>query len=188
MRTTPARAIAIGLCLSAAVSSSAERIEGVTFDERRSLAGTELELQGVGLFRYRWVIKAYVAALYLPSEVATQQVLSDVPKRLELEYFWQIHGADFGPVAEEILLRQFDGSALAPLRERIELLHAAYRDVEPGDRYALDYVPGRGTTLSLNGEAIVTIPGADFAAVYFAIWLGDAPLDASFKSQLLEGR
>jgi hypothetical protein len=67
-------------------------------------------------------------------------------------------------------------------------MNAAYRGVAPGDRYAIAYAPGRGTTLLWNGEERVTIPGADFAAVYFAVWLGDDPLDASLRRQLLEAK
>jgi hypothetical protein len=57
--------------------------------------------------------------------------------------------------------------------------------VEPGDRYALTYIPGMGTELSLNGEAKGTIQGADFAAAIFSIWLGTKPIDKGLKRQLL---
>ena len=62
-----------------------------------------------------------------------------------------------------------------------------YRDVEEGDRYRLTYSPGVGTTVALNGEPLGTIPGADFAADYFGIWLGEEPLDRSFRDQVLGG-
>ena len=68
------------------------------------------------------------------------------------------------------------------LRGKIDAL---YQDVEPGDRYALTYVPGAGTELAKNGEPLGVIPGADFASAYFAIWLGDDPIDASLRDQLL---
>ena len=44
---------------------------------------------------------------------------------------------------------------------------------------------GRGTQLEHNGEAVGTIPGADFATAYFAIWLGTDPIDAPLRVQLL---
>ena len=60
------------------------------------------------------------------------------------------------------------------------------RDVQKGDRYALTYVPGAGTTLALNGRPLGTIEGADFAAALFTIWLGTKdPMDASFRLALL---
>jgi hypothetical protein len=74
------------------------------------------------------------------------------------------------------------------LRARIQAINALYRDVEPGDRYALSYAPGHGTELALNGEVLGRIPGADFAAAYFAIWLGDDPIDAPLRTQLLSER
>ena len=58
------------------------------------------------------------------------------------------------------------------LQSRIDNLAALYRDVKPGDRYALTYIPDEGTTLSLNGETLGSIPGDDFARAVFAIWLG----------------
>jgi hypothetical protein len=46
-------------------------------------------------------------------------------------------------------------------------------------------VPQRGTTLTLNGVDLGTIPGADFARAVFSIWLGERPIDRGFKRALL---
>jgi hypothetical protein len=46
-------------------------------------------------------------------------------------------------------------------------------------------VPGRGTTVSLNGEPLVEVEGADFARAYFGIWLGDDPMDRGLRKALL---
>lgn len=62
---------------------------------------------------------------------------------------------------------------------------ARYEDVKPGDRYALTYIPGRGTELSLNGLRKGVISGADFGRAYYRIWLGEHPIDASLRDQLL---
>jgi hypothetical protein len=120
--------------------------------------------------------------------VDARDVLSDVPKRLELSYFWSIDSEDFGRAANRLLERQHSPEELRPLRDRIEALHRAYRSIEPGHRYALTYTPGIGTELSHNGEPIALIPGADFAAAYFGIWLGEtAPLDEGLRAELLGG-
>ena len=58
------------------------------------------------------------------------------------------------------------------IQSRIDAINALYEDVGPGDRYALTYLPGRGTELSRNGVSKGIIEGADFAAAYFKIWLG----------------
>jgi hypothetical protein len=66
-------------------------------------------------------------------------------------------------------------------------MHALYRDVKPGDRCSLTYLPGVGTWLTLNGQILGTVAGAEFAAAYFAIWFGQQPMDASLKRKLLGG-
>ena len=72
-----------------------------------------------------------------------------------------------------------------PRRPSLDRINALYRDVKPGDRYSLTYLPGRGTELALNGEPLGLIAGSDFASAYFSIWLGPKPLDAALKAQLL---
>ncbi|MGE0824157.1 MAG: chalcone isomerase family protein [Candidatus Binatia bacterium] len=166
-------------------SAQAATIEGVTFADRYQAGTTTLFLNNVGLLRYRIIFKGYVAALYLGEGVQPENVLDNVPKRLELEYFWAIKGSDFGKAAETILAKNFSPAQLAPLRLRLDQINSLYEDVKPGDRYALTYIPGVGTELALNGKAKGVIEGRDFAAAYFAIWLGEKPLDTALKNQLL---
>jgi hypothetical protein len=160
----------------------------VTFAESAQVGPVTLSLHNAALLRYLKFIKAYVAALYLPRGVEPGQVLSDVPKRLELGYLVPIKGPDFGKGAEPTLQRNHTPAELARLRSRIDRINAVYRDVQPGDRYALTYLPGTGTELALNGVPLVVIEGADFAAAYFGIWLGREPIDAALKSDLLRER
>jgi len=174
------------LCLVSTPLARAAEIAGVTFADRYQTGETTLVLNGVGLLRYRIFIKAYVAALYLGEGVRPEAVLSNVPKRLELEYFWSIAGPDFGKAAEKVLADNFSPDVIAPLRSRLERLNTLYQNVKPGDRYALTYIPGVGMELALNGTPKGTIEGADFATAYFAIWLGNKPIDASMKAQLLK--
>ncbi len=179
-------ALATALVRPAGAMTAPLEIEGVRFDAEAEAFGTTLGLQGVGLLRYRWVIKAYVGALYLAPGTAPTRVLDDVPKRLELEYFYGIEGEKFGRAAEQLLRENLDRATFDSLRERLDTLHALYEDVEPGERYAISYQPGRGLALSKNGVVKGTIAGADFAEAYFSIWLGANPVSESFKSQLLD--
>jgi hypothetical protein len=167
------------------ITTTAAEIEGVGFVDRYQAGSVPLVLHNVGLLRYRYFIKAYVAALYLGEGVQPEDVLTDTPKRLELHYFWSIKGPDFGKAADKILAENFSAATIALLHSRLERLHDWYENVQPGDRYALTYLPGVGTELALNGIPKGTIEGADFAAAYFAIWLGEKPLDRSLKTQLL---
>jgi hypothetical protein len=183
--------IAVGLaaaCLSEQSARAAE-IEGVRFSDRLSVGASEFRLHGTGLLRYRVFIKGYVAALYLAQsfagEATPKAVLADVPRRLEIEYFWAIPADRFAKATVEGISRSMDPAAFERLRRRIDQINQLYEDVEPGDRYALTYLPGFGTALALNGRRLAVVEGADFSAALFAIWIGEEPLDESLRSQLL---
>ncbi len=165
--------------------AGARLIEGVYFTPRITAAEVPLVLNGVGLKKLWQVVKVSVAALYLGEGVKPSTVLSNVPKRLEIEYFHPIAAKDFVMLTGKLLKQNVSPSTLAQLQPRVDRLNALYRDVKPGDRYALTYVPERGTTLALNGVDIGTIEGDDFAAAVFSIWLGPRPLSDSLKDELL---
>jgi hypothetical protein len=175
-------------CLSGQSAVAAE-IEGVRFMKRLKVGSSELRLHATGLLRYRVFIKGYVAALYLDEsfagEATPSAVLADVPRRLEIEYFWAIPAEKFANVTIEGISRSTSAATFERIRRRIEQINDLYEDVEPGDRYALTYLPGVGTELALNGRRLGVVPGKDFSAALFALWLGEEPLDESLRSQLL---
>ena len=161
------------------------QVEGASFETAREVAGERLHLEGAAVFRYL-LFKVYAAALYLPAGVPDTQVLdARVARRLEVVYFRDIDATDLARAANTVLERGLDAQQLDALRDRIATLHEAYRDVAAGDRVALDYAPGAGTTLQFNGQPVVNIEGADFARAYFSIWLGDSPMDADLRAALL---
>jgi hypothetical protein len=65
------------------------------------------------------------------------------------------------------------------------LINTFYEDVRKGDRYSLTYIPGRGTELKFNGETRGVVPGADFANIYFSIWLGQNHPYQKFRDRLV---
>ncbi|MBI5896936.1 MAG: chalcone isomerase family protein [Desulfobacterales bacterium] len=176
---------ALVLALLVPVVAQGTVIENVQFDKSYEGPGVQLALQGTGVFRYMGFIKAYVGALYYEEGLGPEAVLGDRPKRLEVEYFYALKGSDFGKVTERFMARNVDAEALRRIRPQVAYHNSLYRDARPGDRYALTYIPGRGTELSLNGDALGVIAGAEFAAALFAMWLGDEPMNADFKQQLL---
>lgn len=164
---------------------SGAEIEDVYFADNVFVEDTRLSIRGTGLFRYLGVIKAYVGALYVEDGKSTEDVLADTAKRLELEYFHTIKGEDFGLATSRLIARNVDAKTMDKLRSSIEEHNAMYKNVKPGDRYSLTYTPGKGTELALNGKPIGLIEGADFASAIYAIWLGQKPMNRSFKRQLM---
>ena len=182
------------LVLASRLPASAAIESGVEFADRTLVgapdAETRLELCGTALQRVRRLFKGYAAALYRRRcQQGTQALrLGESPVRLELSYFWRIRAERFGETAEKILRRNLDVAEFGRLEPRLRRLHTAYRSVEPGDRYALTYIPGRGTELALNGRRLALIDGEDFARAYFGIWLGEQPIDERVRDFLLGER
>jgi hypothetical protein len=176
------------LCATITILSRVEaaEIEGINFDDRYTVADTSLRLRGTGLLRVMVFAKIYVAALYLPEDYPSKQALSDVPKRLEVEYLRSIAGKDFGLATNKKISENVDPQTFKRLQPRLDYHNSLYQDVQAGDRYALTYIPGKGTELTLNGEPKGTIEGADFAAALFSIWLGPQPISESLKKDLLD--
>jgi hypothetical protein len=169
------------------INAAALTVEDINFHESVSIDNKQVPIRGVALLRWFTIFKVYVAAFYLPENGSPNDVLADIPKRLEISYLVSIPGPDFGKGAEAVLERNNTPDELARLRSRIDKLNTVYRDVKPGDRYALTYVPGQGTELSYNGTPLITIEGADFAAAYFGIWLGKDPIDSEMRRRLING-
>jgi len=160
-------------------------IEGVHFENTYERDGIKMKIQGAGLLRYLGFIKAYVGALYLEEGSSVEDVLSDKPKRLEVEYFHALKGEDFGVTTNKVIAKNTDALTLEQIRPQIDYHNSLYEDVHPGDRYTLTYIPGRGTELALNGKTKGIIKGADFASALFSMWLGEFPMNEPFKKQLL---
>jgi hypothetical protein len=177
--------IALITVINSTPNVNGAEIKGVEFENSYETEGVRLQLQGTGLFRYLGVIKVYVGALYLEEENSIENVLSDTPKRLEVEYFHAIKGKDFGITTNKMISKNIDAQTFQRIRPQIDYHNSLYEDVQPGDRYSLTYFPGRGTELALNGKTKGTIKGADFASALFSMWLGKFPMNGPFKKQLL---
>lgn len=174
--------------LSATAVAGVSR-DGVTLEREVTVNGERLQLFGYGTARYARVFRVYVAGLYGPRGVSPEALLdSDVPRRLEIEYLRSISADDINEATERMLERQLDPGTLAAVRERFDTFAALYEDVEQGDRYAFEYVPGQGATLYFNGRPVGTVEGEDFARAYLGIWIGEEPLSGSLKRELLGGR
>ncbi len=51
----------------------------------------------------------------------------------------------------------------------------------------VDYIPGTGTQVGINGESKGAIEGEDFHQATLRIWLGDAPASTGLKKAMLAG-
>jgi hypothetical protein len=51
----------------------------------------------------------------------------------------------------------------------------------------IDYLPGIGTRVTVNGEEKATIRGEDFFRALLRIWIGAKPVDGRLRDAMLGG-
>jgi hypothetical protein len=174
-----------GLLLSSVVS--AVEVEGVELPGRVAMGGETLVLNGAGV-RTRFFFDIYVGALYLPETTDEASVALGMagPKRVLLHFLYDEIGRDKLVEAWNDGFRNNLGTTeRAALAERIERFNALFGSVRAGDEIALDFVPGEGTHVTLNGERMGTVPSDDFARAWLRIFIGDSPADAELKQGML---
>lgn len=141
-----------------------------------------LALKNQAVLTYLWA-DVYAAALYAPANLSTKRAWEQqTALRLELYYFRDIDRNDVIKAANTTLERQ---QASARLKPEIEKLHASFRDIRSGDRYALDFRPGRGLNLEINGQAVFSSRDEALARVYLGIWLAPKGLSDELRGKLL---
>jgi hypothetical protein len=188
-----AAAAAAPLALAPAPAAAAQvQHEGVAFDTTARVGPATLQLNGMGLRGVAW-IRAFVAGLYVrqPARDA-QQLLADAgPKRLTLKILLDAPAAELGKAVRRGVRKNVAEPQLAAMAERLERLAVRIDQigrVRPGDALDLDYLPGSGMVLRVNGQARgAPIAGADLYRAVLAIFIGDKPVDPEMKQGLLAG-
>jgi len=160
-------------------------LAGVTLPDSVRVAGSTLQLNGMGL-RKKFVVKIYVAGLYVErkSSDAGAILKSEAPKRIVMQF---LHGASKGQMTDAFV-ESFNNDApeaKKTVQADIDRFLAALEPVKEGDQMVFTYLPGAGTTFAVNGRDKLTIATPNFAAVLFSVWLGPKPPNEEMKKGLL---
>jgi hypothetical protein len=180
-------AVALMLCLAAAVPVLAKEVAGVTLPDTVTAEGKALKLNGAGL-RKKAIFKVYVGGLYLenPSKDAAGVVSSDQIKRMQLSVLRSLSTKQITEAIEEGFEKN-SKAQMGALKARLDRFAGMIPDAEKGDELAFTYVPGKGTVVSAKGAEKGVIEGKDFADALFSVWLGANPVQEDLKKALLGG-
>jgi hypothetical protein len=168
------------------------KVEGFTFPGEIALAGQTLSLNGVGLRQVAW-LNGYAAGLYLGARAHTPaQVLAVTgAKRLQMRMLVDVGTEEFIKAFHKGIARNTPQAGQAALVERMARFDDLLRqigEVKKRDVVDLDWLPGRGLQLALNGQHRgEPIPGDDLYAALLLIFLGEKPVDTGLKAGLLGG-
>jgi len=184
------RHLLAALLLVLATAAPAATIEGQRFDDRIRLAEADLTLNGVGLRAVAW-LKGYAAGLYLPQKASTPAavIAQKGPKRIQLKMMVDVGSEEFQKAWDKGMKRNHSAAEYEPMKERIATFSAAIAAIgklKKGDVIDLDYLPGKGLQMSLNGRPRgEVVPGEDLYAGLLKIFVGTVPVDARLKAGLL---
>lgn len=188
------RRFLIGLAVTFATAAQAQPVElaGVKYEPTLQAGDSKLVLNGAGV-RYKVVIKVYTAGLYLTQKASTPEAALAVPgaKRIHLVMLREIDANELGKLFTRAMqdnAAREEFSKSIPGTIRMGEMFAMRKKLVAGDSVSIDWRPGVGTMILVNGkvdsgEAPIKEP--EFFNALMKIWLGNKPADYNLKEALL---
>lgn len=179
-----------GLAAAPSWAQNSEPSELAVHPKTFEMAGQNLQRNGAGI-RYKAIFKVYSAALYLEKPATSLEEIGKLngPKRVTISMLRTINASELGKLFAHGMEDNMDKqqfSKLIPGVMRMSEVFNRHKELKTGDKVTLDWVPGKGMILSVNG----TPEPAEFIEPEFyhallGIWLGPKPPDSKLKQALL---
>lgn len=167
----------------------AVKISGVEIPGTLTLAncGPELVLNGAGV-RKKLFFDIYIGALYLPakSNDASAILASSAPASVVMHFLYKkVSRKKITDAWTDGLADNLSAAEMRALRPRLDKFNALFRSMRRNGIIQLNYLPGKGTEVWINGEYRDTVRGEDFFHSLLGIWLGTHPVSDSLKQHML---
>lgn len=179
-----------GACLFTVAGAQTFDTAGVKYEPAATVAGAPLQLNGAGV-RYKAIFKVYTAGLYLNAKAGTPEAVmaNTGPKRMHIVMLRDIDANELGKLftrgmednaPREMFVKSIPGTI------RMGEIFAAKKKLATGENFSVEFVPGAGTTVLVNGKSVgEPIKEPEFFNSLMLIWLGKSPADARLKESLL---
>jgi len=172
-----------------AVPALAAEVGGVKLDDKVAVGGQDLVLNGAGI-RTRFMLKVYVASLYLPAKAGdVAGVLTKAPRRIQMNLMRNLSADQLVDALNDGLKDNNSEAELAAVKTQSDQLTSimkGFGEVKEGNVVTLDFVDG-ATQIGFNGAAKGSITGEPFNRALTKVWLGDKPVQADLKKAMLGG-
>ena len=183
---------ALFFVLFAGVAHALE-IESVQVEDRIALGknGPQLVLNGAGVRYKMFFVKVYVGALYLTAKKSdADEIIADSgPKRVAMHILTdELTAQELTASLNNALAANHIPAELALIESRIRELNRMMNSIgviKKGGVIHLDYLPGTGTRVTVNGEQKIIIKGEDFFQAMLRIWIGRKPVDGRLRDAML---
>ena len=168
-------------------TTQAKQMAGVQIVEQVTIAGKNLTLNGAGI-RTKFVFDIYVAAFYTAVPVKNISQISDdtQPMRMAMHFVYdEVSKEKLTDGWNDGFEDNLSSAQLEKLKFRIKLFNGMFETVKKGDVILLDYLPGKGTAVTINGKNKGVVTNFEFYQALLMIWLGSDPVGDDLKDALL---
>ena len=178
------------LAMACAMPAYALEVGGTKLDDTASVGGKTLVLNGAAM-RQILIIKIYAIGLYVEkkSTSAAEILAATGPKRIALHMQREVNSDEFGQLFITAMNKNSTKEEKAKVVTQTTSFGEIFADVgvvKKGDVFWLDWVPGKGTVLALNGKQVGDpLPDHAFYQSVARIWLGSNPPQSNIKPALL---
>lgn len=188
------RILLLGALLLLNWNASALEIAGVKVPEKVQVGEQSWALNGSGSRFMGGVIDVYVIALYMPEAKHTvAEILAE--ERGKNVTIWFLTPLGVKVTSEQLLdatrklmLENMGAEELNKLDTSWKQFAAMFDNIKEfrkEDKLSVDYLPGKGMRLSMNGKELGRIADAGFMRAFLLVWLGDKPVQDDLKIKLL---
>jgi hypothetical protein len=149
---------------------------GVAFPGEKVVRGKTLKLNGVAYRKALGFVKVYVVGLYLETPTKDPQEIIDSEQIKHMHTHYLTGKATAEKLRDGFidLMEQCNPPDLVEKHRADINLYASWldKDMQPGMTSISTYVPGIGLTLEYQGDIKGTMPGKEFAQMYYRYNVG----------------
>ena len=178
----------LALIFSLLVSSSLFAAEkgGVKLDDKMTVAGKELVLNGIGIRRATiFNVHVYVGGLYLQEKTQdpAKVIAAPNPKHITMKFVRSVDADDLQGAWLEGFEAAVKEDVRKPMMEAFNKFNATMQDVEEGDAMEINFLD-QGVQISVKGQKHPFIGDAKFSQALLSIWFINAR-DEELRDELL---
>ena len=172
-------------------AAQAAEFDGVKVAQKAAVGKSELILNGAGVRHKLMTVPVYVGALYLagPKRTAKEVLADPGPKRVLMHVLIEdLTAKELIASLNDAIAANLIPAEIALIEKRLLELNrmmASIGSLKRGGVVHIDFLPGTGTLITVNGVERLTIRGDDFFRALLRIWIGTKPVDGRLRDALL---
>ena len=178
----------LAMCI-ASLSVLAADVGGVKLDDKVSLGGQEVVLNGAGI-RTKFMVKVYVGSLYVPAKATTAAaVYAKAPRRVQLNMLRDVTSDQMNDALVDGIKQANSAADVAAVKAQSDELASILKSIgqlKEGNVLTFDFVDG-ATKVGLNGAPKGSIAGEAFNKALLNAWLGENAVQSDLKKAMLGG-